>query len=290
MPNPSGPIQAPYGDKWYLSDAVGVGNPTPSIEYPTDIITDTSSWAIGFAIYIDGAGNIIYPFEIEGSSLYIALTYEGGTTIGIYYETSIDNYSKLIDIPAGLHFVSMEYLNGDLTTKVDGLIADFTNGLSDFNIADINNVISEALDVPTPLSFIDGLSVGDSVNALPDEFNSDIQKYRFEQNPASMSIITKDEKFNKLEILRLDNIFQRALLDNEIRTMKWNIAANSLYERLKKFAVRDSYGNIPVYYFWDGTVGEFVGRKIKIIDVYAKPINNMDGYVELELQFIKFDF
>ncbi len=108
--------------------------------------------------------------------------------------------------------------------------------------------------------------------------------YVFEQNPLSMDIYSPKQEVTILNTLAGENIYQRNLFDNQIRILKWDRAMFSLYASLKTFTIRDSNGNIPVSYFWDGTVKEFQGAAIQVIDVYARPIASEDRW-SIDLQF-----
>jgi hypothetical protein len=110
-------------------------------------------------------------------------------------------------------------------------------------------------------------------------------EYIFPQNPMAMSIFSPKQELTILPILVGENIYQRALLDNNIRSMSWSETTTDIYTSLRRFSERDSLGNIPTTYFWDGTVKEFQGTAIQVIDVYGKPIIAKSGAWEVELQF-----
>ena len=101
--------------------------------------------------------------------------------------------------------------------------------------------------------------------------------YTFDQNPETMTLISARSKNEKFEILRGEDIYMRPLLDQEVRRMSWKRTTNAIYTSLSAFATRDANGDIPTSYFWDGTVNEFQGAPIKVLDVFATPIVN-DGY------------
>lgn len=109
--------------------------------------------------------------------------------------------------------------------------------------------------------------------------------YTFEQNPETMDILAPRQVNNKLELLQGENIYQRPLFDNEVRVMKWSVGSTLLYENLKSYTQRTSSGTIPTSYFWDGTIKEFQGAAVEVIDVHGKPLNADIGKWEIELQF-----
>ncbi len=108
--------------------------------------------------------------------------------------------------------------------------------------------------------------------------------YMFEQNPESYSILAPKQLFTILPTLEGNNIYQRALLDNDVRVMKWSQCSSGLFSTLRNYSERTVSGTIPIVYFWDGTVKEFQGAAIQVIDVYGTPIKAMDTY-SVELQF-----
>ena len=108
--------------------------------------------------------------------------------------------------------------------------------------------------------------------------------YRFEQNPETYSIMAPKQMTNILKTLEGEDIYQRALLDNEVRIMKWETTSYSLYTGLKNYSERTTSGTIPVVYFWDGTVKEFQGATIQVIDVYGRP-NKVEDFWSVEMQF-----
>jgi hypothetical protein len=116
-------------------------------------------------------------------------------------------------------------------------------------------------------------------------FSGVLGVYKFEQNPMTMDVFTPKEYYNTIGLLEGENIYQRSLLDNEIRVMRWDEATTNLYTNLKAFAVRDSFNNIPVTYFWDGLVYEFQGAPIQVVDVWGQPLESKDGKWKIELQF-----
>lgn len=109
--------------------------------------------------------------------------------------------------------------------------------------------------------------------------------YTFPQNPDSMSIVTPKSKHTILQTLVGENIYQRTLVDNKVRKMDWSFSNYAVYSGLKRFAVRDAYGEIPVIRFWDGTVYDFQGAFIQVIDVYGVPQVQSDDKWKIELQF-----
>ncbi len=108
--------------------------------------------------------------------------------------------------------------------------------------------------------------------------------YRFEQNPETYTLMAPKQMTTILPTLIGENIYQRALLDNEIRIMRWSRCSNTLYNNLKPYSARTTSGVIPTVYFWDGTVKEFQGTTVQIIDVYGKP-NQGEDWWTVELQF-----
>ncbi len=108
--------------------------------------------------------------------------------------------------------------------------------------------------------------------------------YIFEQNPSSYNVMAPKQMTNMLEILEGNNIYQRALLDNEVRVMQWQECSYALYTGLRNFSARTISGTIPTVYFWDGTVREFQGAAIEVIDVYGQPIKGKTTWT-VQLQF-----
>lgn len=96
--------------------------------------------------------------------------------------------------------------------------------------------------------------------------------YVFAQNPAEYQISPPISEFNVVKTIEGNDVFQQAFTDNVTRQMNWRIADRSLYTSLKNFTIRDSYGNIPVSYFFDGSVKEMQGVPVKVIDVFGEPI------------------
>lgn len=109
--------------------------------------------------------------------------------------------------------------------------------------------------------------------------------FTFSQNPESMTVITPKSKHSVMQLLRGENIYQRTLIDNEVRKMEWSIAPYALYSGLKRFAVRQSDGNPATVYFWDGEVYDFQGAPIQVIDVHGEPIASDYNNWRIELQF-----
>ncbi len=114
---------------------------------------------------------------------------------------------------------------------------------------------------------------------------SSLGNYTFPQNPETMDIITPKSKHNVLPLLEGENIYQRDLYDNEIRKMLWSVTSADLYSGLKVYSTRDSSGNIPISYFWDGPVYEFQGAAIQMIDVYGVPLAGKFNQWRVEAQF-----
>lgn len=110
-------------------------------------------------------------------------------------------------------------------------------------------------------------------------------KYIFEQNPEDMDIMSPKQNFTKLPLLEEEDIYNRSLNDNEIRKMSWSVTSYSNYSGLKNYATRDISGVIPTTYFWDGTVYEFQGTPIQVIDVYGEPIASNYNKWKVEVQF-----
>lgn len=109
--------------------------------------------------------------------------------------------------------------------------------------------------------------------------------YTFPQNPNSNDIITPKAKHTILQTLVGENIYQRTLRDNAVRKMDWDISTYEIYSGLKRFASRDENGNIYPVRFWDGTVYEFQGNYIEVIDVYGEPQPGETNRWKIELQF-----
>lgn len=109
--------------------------------------------------------------------------------------------------------------------------------------------------------------------------------YTFEQNPETYDIFAPKQRANVLPTIIGEDIYQRALLDNEVREMTWGEANYSLYTGLKNYVERDPNGNIITSYFWDGTVNEFQGAAIDLLDVYGQPIKGNFNKWSIKLQF-----
>lgn len=98
--------------------------------------------------------------------------------------------------------------------------------------------------------------------------------YTFTQNPERMNTIAPKSENKIVEIIRGENIYMRPLLDQDMRKMTWKRTTSSVYTNLRTFSTRDVNGDIPVSYFWDGTVNEFQGAPVKVVEVYGKPLVN----------------
>lgn len=109
--------------------------------------------------------------------------------------------------------------------------------------------------------------------------------YQFDQNPESMDILSPKQYYTVLPILESEDIYQRGLLDNEVRKMTWGRTAATNYLALKQFDTRTSSGTIPPTYFWDGIVYEFQGAPIEVLSVWGTPIPGNYDYWKVELQF-----
>ena len=109
--------------------------------------------------------------------------------------------------------------------------------------------------------------------------------YTFEQNPETYDILTPKQLTNVLSTIVGDDIYQRGLLDNEVRKMTWSETSYTLYTGLGVYAQRDALGNISTSYFWDGTVKEFQGAAIQVLDVYGTPLPAKDNKWRVEMQF-----
>lgn len=109
--------------------------------------------------------------------------------------------------------------------------------------------------------------------------------YTFEQNPEAMDIRGFKNFTTKVDLLVGEDIAMHALIDNEVRVMKWSVVDKTLFSTLLAFAQRDSLGNIPVNYFWDGTVNEFRGDPVQVLTVFATPIAGKFNKYTLEVQF-----
>lgn len=110
-------------------------------------------------------------------------------------------------------------------------------------------------------------------------------KYTFEQNPSSMDSVAMKNHSNTLPLLIGEDIYQRPLYDNEVRKMAWEITSYTHYQALRAYTTRDSFGNIPLTYFWDGTVYGFQGAPIHVLDVYGAPIAGKFNQWKVEIQF-----
>ena len=115
--------------------------------------------------------------------------------------------------------------------------------------------------------------------------NASLGAYRFEQNPSSMDTPQMKVFNNILPILIGEDICQRAVRDNEVRKMTWDITSHRNYVMLKRYAARNSRGVIPITYFWDGPVNQFQGAPIQVIDVYGAPIAGKFNQWRVEIQF-----
>ncbi len=109
--------------------------------------------------------------------------------------------------------------------------------------------------------------------------------YIFDQNPIRYDVMTPKKENNILPLLVGENIYQRPLLDNTMRKMEWDNTTFDLYSGLKQFASRGENGEPPIVYFWDGTVYEFQGAPVQVIDVYGKPIAGNSPKWQVEMQF-----
>lgn len=108
--------------------------------------------------------------------------------------------------------------------------------------------------------------------------------YVFDQNPETMDILAPKQSHNIINTLLGQNIYQRALLDNNVRVMRWGDTSFAVYSGLRAYSFRTSSGTIPTTYFWDGTVNEFQGTKVQVIDVHGEPINAKPDRWTVELQ------
>ncbi len=109
--------------------------------------------------------------------------------------------------------------------------------------------------------------------------------YVFEQNPETMEIVPPMQGYSILRTIEGNDVYQKQSVDNETRTMSWSRATRSHYANLKLFSTRDSDGNIPICYFWDGTLKEMQGAAIKVIDVYADPMPSNYNNEEWKIKF-----
>ena len=109
--------------------------------------------------------------------------------------------------------------------------------------------------------------------------------YVFEQNPERYDVFTPKKENTILQLLEGENIYQRPLLDNGIRKMEWSVASYDLYSGLNMFAQRNIYREPETVYFWDGTVYEFQGAPVQVIDVYGRPIAGNSPKWQVEMQF-----
>lgn len=108
--------------------------------------------------------------------------------------------------------------------------------------------------------------------------------YIFEQNPERYDVYSPKKENNILQLLVGENIYQRPLLDNTVRKMEWSVTSYSVYSGLAQFANRNIYQEPDIVYFWDGTVSEFQGTAIQVIDVYGKPITSNYPKWKIEMQ------
>ncbi len=109
--------------------------------------------------------------------------------------------------------------------------------------------------------------------------------YIFEQNPERYDVFTPKKENNILQLLVGENVYQRPLLDNNVRKMEWLVATYDLYSGLIQFSERNIYQEPDTVYFWDGTVYEFQGAPIQVIDVYGQPIAGNSPKWKIEMQF-----
>lgn len=109
--------------------------------------------------------------------------------------------------------------------------------------------------------------------------------YTFEQNPEVMDVLRFKNFSTKVDLLVGEDIAMRALIDNEVRVMKWSVVDKTLFTAISAFTQRDNLGNIPVNYFWDGTVNEFRGDPVQVLTVFAAPIAGKFNKYTLEVQF-----
>lgn len=115
-------------------------------------------------------------------------------------------------------------------------------------------------------------------------------EYVFPQNPEEMNIRGFRSKNNVIETLVGENVFQRPLLDEENRIMKWRIVDRAMYDELTRYGAPDSNGDLPVVYFWDGNVGEFQGTPVNVLSVYGEPLTKNEDKWTLEVQFKPYRF
>lgn len=113
--------------------------------------------------------------------------------------------------------------------------------------------------------------------------------YVFEQNPERYDVFTPKKENTILPLLINENIYQRPLLDNVVRKMEWSMTSYSLYSGLKQFANRGAFLIPDTVYFWDGTVFEFQGAAVQVIDVYGTPLaaNPPKWKVEMQLKWVE---
>jgi hypothetical protein len=109
--------------------------------------------------------------------------------------------------------------------------------------------------------------------------------YTFPQNPESMDVMSPFQHSNVVQTLEQEDIYMRGFIDNEVRVMKWSDVQYATYSGMKQWSVRDNLGAIPVVQFWDGTVNEFQGARIQVIDVFAQPMAGKFNRWSMELQF-----
>jgi len=109
-------------------------------------------------------------------------------------------------------------------------------------------------------------------------------EYIFPQNPMTMDALSPWQYSNVLTLLEGEDIYMRGFIDNEVRVMKWDEVEYTTYTGIKPYATRTASGTIPVTYFWDGTMNEFRGAKVHVIDVYSKPIAGKFNKWTMEIQ------
>lgn len=124
----------------------------------------------------------------------------------------------------------------------------------------------------------------DNPNILFTLTNAKYGLYVFEQNPDSYDLLAPKTLVRPLILLTGENIYQRGLLDNEVRKMGWTETTRTLYDSLSRYAERDVFGNIPVSTFSDGTVMEFQGATVQILDVYGIPLKGKIDKWKVEMQ------
>lgn len=110
-------------------------------------------------------------------------------------------------------------------------------------------------------------------------------EYIFPQNPETYELMAPKQTYTILDTLELENIYQRPLYDNDVRKMSWSTVESGTYSSLKRYAERTTSGTIPISYFWDGTVFEFQGTPVEVLDVWGVPIAGNFNQWRLEVQF-----